>query len=92
MQFFCSNDVADLDIMVPEEFAILLKVSLSRMVAAKCLSPELINLDFWRRIPNKFKGIRYYEDSKKKNREVNSFFFILSYVYVTFTLIFFFSF
>ena len=56
--------------MVPEEFAILLKVALSKMVAAKCLNPEFINLDFWRRIPSKFKGIRYYEDKKTKYREV----------------------
>ncbi len=67
---FFSVDPADADIVVPEEFAYIIKVALSKMVAAKCLSPELVNLDFWRRIPNKFKGIRYYEDKKTKIREV----------------------
>lgn len=56
--------------MVPEEFTIILKVTLSRMVATKCLSPDLVNLDFWRRIPSKFKGIRNYEEKKMKIREV----------------------
>ena len=40
------------------------------MVSAKCLNPELINLEFWRKIPGKFKGIRFYEDKKSKIREV----------------------
>lgn len=40
------------------------------MVAAKCLNPEFVNLDFWRRMPGKFKGIRLYEDRKSKIREV----------------------
>lgn len=71
--YSCSLDPADYDIVVPEEFANILKVALSKMVAAKCLNPEFINLDFWRRIPNKFRGIRYYEDKKTKTREVYSF-------------------
>lgn len=48
----------------------IVKVTLSRMVAAKCLTPDLVNLDFWRRIPSKFKGIRLYEEKKNKIREV----------------------
>ena len=40
------------------------------MVAAKCLNPSFINLDFWRRIPGKFQGIRLYEDKKSKMKEV----------------------
>ena len=59
-------DSADLDITVPDEFAVILKIALSKMVAAKCLNPEFINLDFWRRIPNKFRGIRLYEATKTK--------------------------
>ena len=55
---------------MPEEFTIILKVSLCKMVAAKCLNPELINLNFWRRVPAKFKGIRIYEEKKTKIREV----------------------
>ena len=70
MYLFNSVDPDDFDIVVPEEFATILKVALSKMVASKCLKPEMINLDFWRRMPSKFKGIRYYEDVKKKNREV----------------------
>lgn len=50
----------------------IVKVTLSRMVAAKCLTPDLVNLDFWRRIPSKFKGIRLYEEKKTKIREVVS--------------------
>ena len=69
---YCSLDPADFDIVVPDEFAILLKVALSKMVAAKCLNPEFVNLDFWRKMPIKFKGIRYYEDKKTKTREVTS--------------------
>lgn len=48
----------------------LLRVTLSKMVSAKCLNPELINLDFWRRIPNKFRGIRFYEDRKTKIQQL----------------------
>ena len=66
-----SLDPAEQDIAVPEELAMILRVALSKMVAAKCLNPELINLDFWRKIPNKFKEIRFYEDRKNKIREVN---------------------
>ena len=40
------------------------------MVAAKCLNPSFISLDFWRRIPSKFQGIRLYEDKKTKIKEV----------------------
>lgn len=69
---FSSIDPCDLDIVVQEEFTVILKLALSKMVASKCLNPDLINLDFWRKIPNKFKGIRYYEDSKRKVREVIS--------------------
>ena len=67
---FNSNDPEDSDIVVPEEFAILLKISLSKMVSAKCLNPTFVNLDFWRRIPSKFRGIRNYEDKKTKIKEV----------------------
>ena len=70
-KFNFSLDPADQDIAVPEEFSMLLRVTLSKMVSAKCLNPELINLDFWRRIPNKFRGIRFYEDRKTKFKEVN---------------------
>ena len=70
MYLIFSVDPQDQDITVPEEFACILKIVLSKMVAAKCLNPELINLDFWRRIPGKFKGIRLYEDRKTKIREV----------------------
>lgn len=73
--FNFSLDPADQDIAVPEEFAMLVRVTLSKMVTAKSLNPELINLDFWRKIPNKFKGIRFYEDRKSKIREVRSQFF-----------------
>ena len=65
-----SLDPADQDIAVPEELAMILRVALSKMVSAKCLNPELISLEFWRKIPNKFKGIRFYEDRKKTFREV----------------------
>lgn len=68
--FNFSLDPADTDIAVSEEFAVILQVALTKMVSAKCLNPDLINLDFWRRMPNKFKGIRYYEDTKKKHKEV----------------------
>ena len=47
------------------------------MVSAKCLNPNFINLDFWRRIPAKFKGIRLYEDKKSKIKEV-----IFSFQYI----------
>ena len=69
----CSLDPADQDIAVPEEFSMILRVTLSKMVSAKCLNPDLINLDFWRRIPNKFRGIRFYEDRKNKFKEVLKF-------------------
>lgn len=59
-----------MDITVPEEFATIIRVALSKMVSAKCLNPEFVNLDFWRKMPNKFKGIRLYEDTKRKIREV----------------------
>ena len=65
-----SVDAADLDITVPDEFSVILRIALSKMVAAKSLNPEFINLDFWRQIPNKFRGIRLYEATKNKIREV----------------------
>lgn len=63
-------DPEDQDIAVPDEFAMIVRVALAKMVSSKCINPELINLDFWRRIPNKFRGIRFYETNKTKNREV----------------------
>lgn len=68
--FISSLDPEDQDIAVPEEFAMILRVALSKMVSAKCLNPEMINLDFWRRMPNKFRGIRFYENTKNKNKDV----------------------
>lgn len=66
------NDPNDNDITVPEEFATILKIALAKMVAAKRLNASFVNLDFWRRIPGKFKGIRLYEDTKKKMKQVNT--------------------
>lgn len=70
---FLSLDPEDQDIAVPEEFAMILRVALTKMVSAKCINPELVNLEFWRKIPNKFRGIRFYENNKTKTREVVKF-------------------
>lgn len=70
--YFCSNDPEDNDIVLPEELATIIRIALSKMVAAKCLNPTFVNLDFWRRIPGKFRGIRLYEDKKTKIKEVCS--------------------
>lgn len=69
--FSFSLDPDDADIALPDEFVIILKIALSKMVSSKCLAPDLISLDFWRSMPNKFKGIRNYEDRKSKIREVS---------------------
>ena len=51
--------------LIPESFANLCKITVSKMVAAGILAPDYGNLDFWNQLPKKLSGIAYFERQKR---------------------------
>lgn len=52
--------------VVPSNFVAFLRASLSKMVGHKYLSPDVIDLDFWAKMPIKFSAVKYYDKSVVK--------------------------
>ena len=49
--------------VVPMNFVAFLRASLSKMVGYHYLKPDLIDLDFWAKLPLKFSAVKFYDKS-----------------------------
>ena len=48
---------------VPVQFVWFLRVALSKMAGHRFINPELIDLQFWAKMPLKFSAVRHYDKS-----------------------------
>ena len=52
--------------MVPQEFADVLRIALSKLCELPGINPNIVNHDFWSRWPQKFRSVAGYEQTKAK--------------------------
>ena len=64
--FYSTSRLKATNSLVPQEFVIILKLSLSQMVAKKLVPPGFIGLGFWKTWPKKFTGVTSYDRQKEK--------------------------
>ena len=48
---------------VPANFIAFLRASLAKMAGSNYIKPELIDMEFWTKIPIKFSAVKYYDKS-----------------------------
>ena len=54
---------------VPPSFVAFLRASLAKLAGYQYINPDLINMEFWTKMPLKFTAVKYYDKSlvcKKK--------------------------
>lgn len=48
---------------VPLNFVAFLRASLSKLAGNRYIQPELIDVDFWTKMPLKFSAVKFYDKS-----------------------------
>ena len=48
---------------VPHNFVAFLRASLAKLAGYQYINPDLINMEFWSKMPLKFTAVKYYDKS-----------------------------
>ena len=70
---------------VPPKFVAFLQASLSKMAGFHYIQPELIDLNFWSKMPIKFTAIKIYDKTVvfMKNNTIKKKYFTYTFIYLT---------